>query len=188
MNEVLEVIRGRRSIRKYRPEQIESAKLDLILESGLWAPSGHNVQPWHFLVVQDAQKLNEMSDKVIALMNVSPHPWVRKLAAGEGYHLFHRAPTVVIVSGKKALNDLDFSMADCSAATQNMLLAAHSLEIGSCWVGLAGLLFDSPEETAGLGIPTDYQPLYAVCLGYKEEDFTPKAPPRKDGRLDYYKS
>ena len=187
MNAVLETIRRRRSIRKYRPEQIDPAKLDLILESALWAPSGHNVQPWHFLVVQDAQKLDEMSAKAIALMNASPHPWVRKLASGEGYHLFHKAPTAVIVSGKKALNDMDFSMADCSAATQNMLLAAESLGVGSCWIGLARLLFPSQGENYGLGIPQEYQPLYAVCLGYKEENFSPKEPPRKEGRLDYYK-
>ena len=178
MNPVMETIRNRRSVRRFRPDQLRREDLDLILEAAIWAPSGHNAQPWHFLVIQDKQKIDEMSEKTISLMSRSPIDWVSKLAGREGYHLFHRAPTVIVVSGKKPGNDLLFPQADCSAAIQNMLLAAESLNIGSCWIGL----------TEALGIPEDCQPLYSVCFGYKDDAFVPPAPPRKEGKISFYQA
>ncbi|MGD9820080.1 MAG: nitroreductase family protein, partial [Aminobacteriaceae bacterium] len=176
------------SIRKFRQDQLRREDLDLILEAAIWAPSGHNAQPWHFLVIQDKGKIDEMSTKTISIMADSPIEWVRKLAGREGYHLFHRAPTVIVVSGKRPGSDLLFPHADCSAAIQNMLLAAESLNIGSCWVGLTGFLFGIPEEVEALGIPEDCQPLYSVCFGYKDDSFVPPVPPRKEGKVTFYQA
>lgn len=186
MNQVLETIKNRRSIRRFRQEQIARDELDLILEAAIWAPSGHNAQPWHFLVIQDRKKIDELSEKNIRLMSGSSVEWVRKLAAKEDYHLFHRAPTVIVVSGKKPGEDLLFPLSDCSAAIQNMLLAAESLDVGSCWIGLTKFLFDVPEEIQSLGIPCEYSPLYAICLGYKDNSFVPPAPPRKEGNIAFF--
>ena len=188
MSPVLKTIKSRRSIRKFRQDQLRREDLDLILEAAIWAPSGHNAQPWHFLVIQDKGKIDEMSTKTISIMADSPIEWVRKLAGREGYHLFHRAPTVIVVSGKRPGSDLLFPHADCSAAIQNMLLAAESLNIGSCWVGLTGFLFGIPEEVEALGIPEDCQPLYSVCFGYKDDSFVPPVPPRKEGKVTFYQA
>jgi nitroreductase len=80
MNPVLKTIKSRRSIRKFRQDQLRREDLDLILEAAIWAPSGHNAQPWHFLVIQDREKIDEMSTKTISIMADSPIEWVRKLA------------------------------------------------------------------------------------------------------------
>ena len=186
MNSVIETIKSRRSIRSYLTEQISRNELEAVLEAALWAPSGHNTQPWHFLVVQDKNKIDDMSSKTIALMKKSPVDWIQKLASREGYHLFHNAPTVMIISGKKSSDPLLFPLADCSAAIQNMLLAAESLNIGTCWIGLSKFLFDVPEEVNSLRIPPEYHPVYSVAMGYKREPLRPSAPARKEDAVTWY--
>ena len=186
MNVVLETIKKRRSVRNYRPDQVSREHMEQILEAAIWAPSGHNTQPWHFLVIQDKETIDSMSASGIALMAGSSVEWVRKIAARPGYHLFHRAPTVVVVSGREPSDALLFPIADCAAAIQNMLLAAESLNIGTCWIGLTKFLFGVPEEVQKLGIPAGYHPLYTVAVGYKAFDFVPAAPSRKPGTIDYF--
>ena len=188
MNTVLETIQSRRSIRSYLPEQISGDELNAVLEAALWAPSGHNTQPWHFLVIQDKKKIDDMSSKSINLMKKSPVDWIQKLASREGYHLFHNAPTVIVVSGRKSSDPLLFPLADCAAAIQNLLLAAESLNIGTCWIGLSKFLFDLPGEVESLSLPEGYHPVYSVALGYKKEQLRPTAPARKEGTVGWYKA
>ena len=186
MNMVLETIKNRRSVRRFRPEQITTEALNTVIESALWAPSGHNTQPWHFLIVQDRKKIDQMSQTVIEKMKRSSIDWVRKLAMKEGYHLFHKAPTVIIVSGRQPEGTFLPVVADCSAAIQNMLLAAESLDIGTCWIGLTSFLFEEANEVALLNIPEDYRPFNSVAMGYKSSDFTPTPPPRKTGTVSRF--
>ncbi len=73
MNEVLKAIKSRRSIRKYRSEQIKQEELEMIIEAGIYAPSGHNLQPWRFTVVQDRkviEHINDISKKLMATMEI----------------------------------------------------------------------------------------------------------------------
>ena len=174
-NQVLEAIKSRRSIRKYLPEPLKQEELDAILEAGAYAPSAHNDQPWHFTVVRDKALLDRISAKSKELMAEQGTDWVRTMGQNRLFHLFYHAPAVVIVSMRKeALSPL----VDCSAAIQNMLLAAESLDIGSCWIGLARYYFSLKEEVAALGLPEGYEPCYAVTLGYKGQRPS-RALPRK---------
>ncbi|HOA77632.1 MAG TPA: nitroreductase family protein, partial [Thermosynergistes sp.] len=79
MNEVLEVIKRRRSIRKYLPDQIKDEELNTILEAAIFAPSGHNEQPWHFLVIQDKELIDRMSEKAKEAMTRSDIDWIVKI-------------------------------------------------------------------------------------------------------------
>ena len=99
MNEVLETIKNRRSIRKYSSEQIKNEELDMILESAIYAPTGHNDQPWHFTVIQNKELIDEMSVESKKLMAESPVDWMAKMGRAENLHLFYNAPTVIVVSG-----------------------------------------------------------------------------------------
>lgn len=176
MNEVFEVIKRRRSIRKYLPDQIKDEELNMILEAAIFAPSGHNEQPWHFLVIQDKELIDRMSEKAKEAMTRSDIDWIVKIGQNTRRHIFHNAPTVIVVSGRKGSYS---ALVDCSAATQNMLLAAESLGIGSCWIGLANFFFQQEEEAKRLSIPEGYEPFYAVTLGYKDPSYQPIAPERK---------
>lgn len=175
---MLDIIKQRRSIRKYLPEQIKDAELTAILEAAAYAPSGHNCQPWHFTVIQSKELIDTISDKAKQVMITSPLEKAQRLGSSENYHLLHNAPTVIIVSGDtEAKSPLELPhhtfgsytpLADCAAAIENMLLAAESIGVGSCWIGLVNYFFTLEDEVAKLGIPAQYKPLFAVCLGYKD--------------------
>jgi nitroreductase len=187
MNQVFEAIKGRRSIRRYEPVQLKDEELNLILEAAKYAPSGHNAQPWHFTVIQNKDMLDSLSTKTKELMAKSQTEWIAKMGQKDTYHLFHNAPTVVIVSGKATdVNDLPYSpLADCSAAIQNMLLAAHSIGIASCWVGLTSFLFNVQEEVEKLNLPEGYKPQFAVTMGYSAIKKEIKPLERKDNVVNF---
>ena len=181
MNEVLNVIKERRSVRAYQAEQIKEHELQAILEAGLWAPSAHNSQPWHLTVVQDVELIRHMSTVSTEEMAKSPVEWVAGMGRS-GRSIFYNAPTVIIVSGKK--EDLLEPLIDCSAATQNLLLAAEALNIGSCWIGLIRFFFSHGHEVGKLQLPAGYKPFYAICLGYKER-VNGQGPTRASNTVSY---
>lgn len=180
-NPVIAAIKSRRSIRKYLPGRIKDEELAAILEAGAYAPSAHNEQSWHFTVIRDAELLDRISAKSKELMAEQPADWVRTMGRNELFHVFYHAPCVVVVSMRR---DAMSPLVDCSAAIQNMLLAAESLDIGSCWIGLARYWFSLKEELPRLNLPEGYEPCYAVTLGYKGQRPS-KALPRREGLVNY---
>jgi len=164
MNEVIHVIKQRRSVRAYQEKQLKEDDLQTILEAGLWAPSAHNSQPWHFTVIQDPDLIRHMSTISSEDMAKSSIKWMARIGQS-GRSIFHNAPTVVIVSGKK--DEFLDPLIDCSAAAQNLLLAAEALDIGSCWIGLIRFFFEHEDEVRKLQLPAGHKPFYAICLGYK---------------------
>ncbi len=182
MNEVLKAIKSRRSLRKYRPEQIKQEELGMIIEAGIYAPSGHNSQPWHFTVVQDRkviEHINDISKKLMATMEIE---WIKKIGLDPDADITYKAPTLIIVSGKE---DVPSSKIDCCAAVENMLLAAESLNIGSVWLGFAIFGIQTPGEAKKLDVPEGYEPYYAFVLGYKEQDSQPDVPSRNYDVVNY---
>ena len=151
MNNIIEVIKKRRSIRKFKVDQIKEEELNLILEAAVHAPSGHNDQPWHFTVIQNKELIEKISDLSKAEMAKS---------------IVHNVPTLIIVSGKK---DSYSPLVDCSAAVENMMLEATSLNIGTCWLGLVNYFFEI-EEAKVLNIKDGYEPYYAVGIGYISDE------------------
>ncbi len=181
MNPVITAIKNRRSIRKYLPSQIKDGELQTILEAGSYAPSAHNDQSWHFTVIRDAVLLDSISAKSKEIMAAQKTDWVRDMGNNKTFHVFYHAPAVIVVSMRK---DALSPLADCCAAIENMLLAAESLDIGSCWIGLARYYFAAKEGPASLKIPQGYEPCYAVALGYKGQR-PARALPRKKNAVNY---
>ncbi|OFI01555.1 FMN reductase [Clostridium acetireducens DSM 10703] len=184
MNNVIETIKNRRSIRRFTEEQIQDTHLNAILEAGIFAPTGHNDQPWHFTVIQSKDMLNYISTKTKEFMAKSEEEWISAMGKSERLHLFYNAPTVIIVSGRE--NSYS-PLIDCSAATENMAIAAESLNIGSVWVGLVNHFFEHKEEVSKLNIPEGYVPYYALCIGYKNMSKPVKTPERKRDVINYIK-
>jgi len=183
MNQVLETIKSRRSVRKYHDEQIKNDELDKILEAAIYSPSGHNDQSWHFTIIQDKDLINEISEGAKAVMKTMDVEWIAKMGAIEDLNIFHRAPTAVVVSGNK---DAVTPLVDCSAAVQNMLLAAESLDIGSCWIGFTKFFFTTSERMKKFAIPEGYEVHFGVALGYKVKE-NPTALERKQGVFTYFR-
>lgn len=181
MNDVLAAIKNRRSVRRYKPEQIKDEELAAIIDAGLSAPSAVNQQSWHFTVIQNSGIIDSLAAKVKGLLDTHPNEHVRGFAKSSTFHVFYHAPTVVIVSlDGNALSP----MADCSAAIQNMLLSAQSLGIGSCWIGMTSVYFTDASHNGEFGISDGFLPRYAVCLGYPV-DTQGKAPARREGTVNY---
>jgi len=181
MNSVIENIKKRRSIRKYLPTPLKDSELKAILEAGAYAPSAHNDQSWHFTAVRNKELIDRISVKSKEVMAAQDPDWVNDLGKNKKFHLFYNAPAVIIVSMRK---DAMSPLVDCSAAIENMLLAAESLDIGSCWIGLVRYYFTLKEEMPRLKIPDGYEPCYAVTLGYKARRSS-RALPRKEGAVNY---
>ena len=129
MRNTLDVIKERRSIRKFKPEQIKEEELQAIVESGLYAPSAINKQSWNFTVIQNQEILAELNEATKNVARNLDNEALKRIGENEKYNCFYYAPTVILVSGK---DEERSKVRDCSAATQNMLIAAESLNIGSC--------------------------------------------------------
>lgn len=187
MNQVIENIKKRRTTRAYKEDQIKREELEAILEAGIWAPSGHNRQPWHFTVIQNQEIIDKINKDVKEAAKVTKVEDIRKMMENEKFHIFYGAPTVVLVSydEKNGLTALE----DISAATQNILLAAESLGIGSCWNGIVtmGLAYNKELEksiTEELNIPENHKISHAIALGYAKTEIL-RGPKRKEDTVTY---
>ena len=186
MNETIETILNRRSVRVYADEQIKEQDLNAIIDTGLFSPSGCNMQPWHFTVVQNKELISELNIETKKILLNCDNDYFKEFAQNEKYDIFYNAPTIIVVSGEKAAL---VPQVDCAAATENMLIAAESLGIGACWIGLITYLFRSEEGTdyiKKLEIPEGYEPYYAITLGYKKYP-NPKSKPRRENTVNYVK-
>lgn len=160
---VIDNMLNRRSIRSYKPEQVEKSKIDTILLCAINAPSANNKQPWEVRVIQNAEVLNKIK------------------AINEG--IFHNSPTVIIIA-RDTKND--FSSFDCGLLTQNILLSAEAMGLGTCSLGGLARLINSPEGKEikeSLKLPADYEVTLGISLGYKNE--TPEAKPRERAKVQY---
>lgn len=183
VNSVLKNIKTRRSERKYADKQITDDELDKILEAAIYAPSGHNEQSWHFTIIQNPDLIHQISEGAKEVMKESDVEWIAKMGSIEKLNIFHRAPTVIIVSGRKNAVTPEI---DCAAAVQNMLLAAESLDVGSCWIGFAKFYFQNIENMEKFKIPEGYEVYFGVSLGYKVRQIK-SALERKRDVFTYFK-
>jgi nitroreductase len=191
MNSVTENILTRRSIRTYKEEQISEEELNIILEAGKFAPSGGNSQTWRFTVVQNKEKLDQLNSLVReAFKNLEIDEKTyrskksgKRAAEGNGYNFYYNAPTLIIVS-----NDREYSncMADSAAALENILLAAHSIGAGACFINQLTWFCDDKhvrEALTDMGIPENYVVCGSASIGYISGSM-PKAASRKEGTVD----
>lgn len=151
--DVLTAIRTRRSIRKYTEEKIDEQTLATILDAGFCAPSASNKRPWHFLVIRDKARLQVIAEA---------HPYAKMMTS---------ADCCIVVCGDEAVqSSTGLLVEDCSAAIQNMLLAAHGLGIGAVWCGLYGGRADRHLEFAQLlGLPAGIITVGMIAFGYPAE-------------------
>lgn len=176
-NQLLELIKRRRSIRKFKPEQITDAELHEILQAGRFAPSGGNNQTTHFIVIQNPQVLADL--KTLAMqefskMEVEENTY-KSLKASilqakkGGYDFLYGAPTYIIVTNLRGYGN---AIADSAVALENMMLAATSLNIGSCWINQLKWLTDNEiikNYIEKLGVSSNEIICGGVVLGYPDQ-------------------
>lgn len=184
MNPTIQSIKSRRSVRSFKPEQIKNEELQIIIEAGLFAPSAMNQQPWHVTVVQDPSILESINGDAKSALAQSENEYFRKFGTNDALNILYHAPTVIVVSAQA---DSHYAATDCAALTQNLLIAAESLNIGSCWLGLANFALKGDKKDSykqRLMLPDGYEPCFTVALGYKKTGAT-AAPNRKPNAVTY---
>jgi nitroreductase len=156
------------------------------MEAAIHAPSAMNQQKWHFSVVQDPAFLAGLVATINEQLLKSRISFFVERAKNPEFNVFYHAPTVIFVTADEKAHFADF---DCGAAAENIAVAAESLGIGSCVIGMSGVLFDS--EEAGktrkeLGIPEGYRFVVSIALGYKDTA-RPPVPPKNRDVINYIK-
>jgi nitroreductase len=180
MNPVIEAIKSRRAIRSFEDKPVPDQTIQTLLEAATYAPSAINIQPWKFTVVTNKEAMKQLSDMAKpALIRMLPDVGdeglmgLKKRLSDPQYNIFYNAPLLIFVSGIKS----PYAIYDCSMAAQNMMLAAYSLGIGSCWIGTAVHTANDPKVKADLGVPEDHEVHAAIIFGYPKG--APKAPLRR---------
>jgi nitroreductase len=186
MNEVLKTITRRRSVRRFRAEQLTRHDLDAIVAAGLCAPSANNAQDWYFTVVQNGAMCAKINRWILDEIESSGNAGLQELVMRGGGTIFRNAPTLIIVSTKKSNQS---GIINAAAATENMLIAAESLGIASCWIGMISMLAGSKladTYAKELHLPDGYMPQNGVTLGYRESPHPPDPPPRRQNLVSYF--
>jgi nitroreductase len=184
MNEVLKTIFARRSVRRFSSEQVKQEDVDSIIEAGLYAPSASNAQDWHFTVVQRKELIEQINKWILDEIENGENTHLQELVKMNGGRFFRNAPTVIVISTQTKDR---FAVINAAAATENILIAAESLGIGSCWTGTITILSKSKafeSYARELQLPDGYTPQFAVTLGHKDAP-NPPAPPRKKNLVSF---
>ena len=160
---VLANIASRKSVRSYTEEAVSDAEIETLLRAAMAAPSAMNVQPWSFVVVNGRESLDALSEKL---------PYAKMLTT---------APLAIVVCGDAVIEGRDGNksengswMLDCSAATENLLLAAEAMGLGAVWTGA----YPVPDRVAAvkeaLGLPEEVMPLNVIAIGHPAGEDQPK--------------
>ena len=173
MNDVLETIKSRRSIRKYKSDMVPQDKLEKIIEAGTYAATGMGKQSPIIVAVTNKELRDKLSAMNAKIMGVNSDP-------------FYGAPVVLIVLADKSRPTYLY---DASLVMGNLMLEAEAQGVGSCWIHRAKEEFESEEGKEilkSLGIEGDYEGIGHCVLGYADGP-APKAAPRKDSYVYYVK-
>ena len=173
MNEILEKMQTRRSIRKFKPDAVPSDIIDEMITAGTYAASGRNAQSPVIVAVTNKDVRDRMAAVNASCMGSQSDP-------------FYGAPVILVVLADKSKPTYVY---DGSLVMGNLMLAAHSLGLGSCWIHRAKETFELPEWKewlASIGLDGDYEGIASCAVGYADGD-EPDIIPRKAGRVFYVK-
>ena len=188
MENALELIKSRRSTRKYQTKNIPEEQLNQVIEAGRYAPSGGNCQSTHFIVVKNREVLIELANLVqqeFSKMEIIPGLYKSivnsiNLSKSGNYVFHYNAPVLIITANQK---DYGNNIADCACALENMMLMANALDLGSCWINQLKWLNENPvilEYMKKLGMDDTERVYGALVLGYPDTaDGLPEREPLK---------
>jgi nitroreductase len=181
--DLLDAVHRRRSVRDYRTERIDDAVLRRLVDAAVWAPSALNEQPWHFTVVRDLRKLDVISKQakthMLSASAKAMPDHLRAMLANPDFQIFYHAPALIVISA----NGGAWAVEDCALAAQNLMLAACSEGLGSCWIGFAQTWLQTPDGKAALELPGGYLPVAPIIVG--RPNTSTAAVPRKPAQIHW---
>jgi nitroreductase len=174
---VLRAIHGRRAVRSYLPTPLDSATVGTLLDAAVQAPTAMHDEPWAFVVIQDRAMLRRYSEQAKALLADEAirhrqllrapglsrsEEHLARLLADPAFNIFYDAGTLIVICARPKGS---FVLADCWLAAENLMLAAYGLGLGSCCIGFAVPLLNSPEVKRELNIPVDVLAVAPIIVG-----------------------
>ena len=191
-DELIETVSGRRSIRRYKDDPVPEEFIDQLLDAAIWAPSAHNRQPWRFAVMNQANTKERLSDamgQALArdLENDGVPLNVIEKEVGRSAQRLTTAPVIILLcltmedmdhypDQRRQTNELVMAIQSTAMAGHNMLLAAHTLGLGACW--MCAPLFCPEGVIETLGLPARWQPQGLLTVGLPAERRTKERRPR----------
>lgn len=183
MNDVFKNIYLRRAVRDYKTNDVPDDIIKELIKAGTYAPSAVNKQPWRFVVVKNKDTIRRLSDvaKKLWLDNAEKvdDPHLKQVVGAmkmPEFNIFYNAPVVVFIF---AAPDAFSPQYDCALAAENMMLAARSLGIGSCWIGFGMPLGSDKATLDELKVPEGHKLMAPLIFGYPVKELQ-TAPPRKE--------
>ena len=196
---VIDAIKGRRSVRSFEEKRVDREIIEEILQAGRYAPSAENRQPWRFIVITNKEMMDDLSRLIKnEIKKLIKHRFIKgfsikelkeedtlkflyAVAYSEKDVIFYNAPVLIfIVTENRLFND-----ESCACCAENMMIAAHALGLGSCWIGFASILGLNKEIKRKIGIPKGHHISAALVFGYPKTK-KQRIAPRKSG-LDILK-
>lgn len=178
---VLDAIYHRRAVRDYLPQKLDRPTLHALLDAAVHAPTAMHEEPWSFVVIQDRDLLNRLSESAKALIRddakQSNSPQAKhslELTKAPNFHVFYNATTLIVIYSKVSG---PFVAADCWLGAENLLLAAYAKGLGSCVIGFAVSALNTPEWKKELGIPKEMTAVAPIIVGIPANQ--PPTVPRK---------
>ena len=179
----IEAIYQRRAVRNYQPQQLDKPTIHLLLDAAVQAPTAMHEEPWSFVIIQNQDRLNRLSDSAKTLVRrdlqgsdnqqaVHMLEFVNK----PDFHVFYNASSLIIIYSKF---DGPFVVADCWLAAENLMLTACAKGLGTCVIGFAVTALNSQEWQDELGIPAGMQAIAPIIVGIPADELPPAPVSRK---------
>ena len=165
VNETLDIIYERRAIRKYKKDRVSKELIEQIIDAGRMAPSAINKQPWQFYILTSRMLIHSFSSAIQKVAEKHFHMSHPTTTAHTDDFIFHGAPVVIFISAPR---DNEWAALDIGMCAENMMLAAKSLGLDTCPVGLAKFVEQS-DMFKKLDVPSTETVMLAVILGYGDE-------------------
>jgi nitroreductase len=161
VTDLLEAIKGRRSIRAFKRKEVSGEYVERLIDAARWAPSAGNIQPWEYIVIRRPETKKALAEAALDQSFIEEAPVVIVVCANE----------VSSFQGYGIRGKALYCIQDTAAATQNIHLVAYSFDLGTCWVGA----FEEDEARRILKIPEGVRPVAIIPVGYADEGPTPPA-------------
>ena len=169
LDELHEVIFGRRSVRDFTGKKLDQPTIRLLLAAAVRAPTAVHEEPWRFLIVQDAETLTRLSDRAKVLfaeqvkrLHLDRDGHKLDAFSRPDFNVFYNAGTLIVICAAAAN---PFAAADCWLAAENLMLTAHAMGLGSCVIGSAVAALNAPDLKAELGIPEGQTVVAPIIVG-----------------------
>jgi nitroreductase len=158
-------IKGRRSVRAYTNEPVLKEQIEVVLEAGIWAPTGMLREPCRFIVIEDKKLIKYISDETkLAVQQLMP-PLVTQFATKDDI-ICYNAPTLILICTEKDPQWDNLNLLDSVLAAQNIFLKAYELGLGTCYMGFISLLNSKPDVLKKIGVPENHELKVPFIIGH----------------------